>query len=238
MAQQRFILAIDQGTTSTRAMVFDADGAARGQAQSELKQSYPQPGWVEHDPEEIWNATVETSRAALAAAKLGARDLAGIGITNQRETTIIWERSSGRPIAPAIVWQDRRTAAICERLVAAGHGAEVQAKTGLIVDPYFSATKIAWLLDHVAGARQAAERGELAFGTVDSFLLWRLSGGAVHATDATNAARTMLYDIYQQDWDDALLARFDVPRALLPEVRDNAGDFGGTTAELLGRPVA
>jgi glycerol kinase len=234
----RFILAIDQGTTSTRAMVFDADGAARGQAHQELRQSYPQPGWVEHDAEEIWSAAVATSRAALAAAKLGAGDLAGIGITNQRETTILWERATGRPIAPAIVWQDRRTAAACERLVAEGHAATVQAKTGLVIDPYFSASKIAWLLDHVPGARQAAERGELAFGTVDSFLLWRLTGGAVHATDATNAARTMLYDIHRQDWDDALLALFGVPHALLPTVRDNACAFGGTTADVLGRPVA
>jgi glycerol kinase len=238
MPQKRFILAIDQGTTSTRAIVFDADGAPRGQAQRELKQSYPQPGWVEHDPEEIWSATVEVSRGALAAAKLGSEELAGIGITNQRETTILWERASGRAIAPAIVWQDRRTAAICERLVAAGHGPSVQAKTGLVIDPYFSATKIAWLLDNVPGARAAAERGALAFGTVDSFLLWRLTGGAVHATDATNAARTMLYDIHRQDWDEALLALFGVPRAILPEVRDNATEFGGTAADVLGRPVA
>ncbi len=218
MAGPRFILAIDQGTTSTRAMLFDAEGASHGQAQRELKQSYPQSGWVEHDPEEIWSATVETGRAVLAQAKIDAGDIAGIGITNQRETTVLWERSTGRPIAPAIVWQDRRTAALCETLTEAGHADAVQAKTGLIIDSYFSATKIAWLLDNVAGARTAAERGELAFGTIDCFLLWRLTGGAVHATDATNAARTMLFDIHRQDWDDDLLASVRAcPRSLLPD---------------------
>jgi glycerol kinase len=237
MATQRFILAIDQGTTSTRAMVFDAEGTARGQAQKELPQSFPQPGWVEHDPEEIWRATVETCRAALAAAKLGAAEIAGIGITNQRETTILWERSTGRPIAPAIVWQDRRTAAFCERLLADGHAETVAAKTGLVIDPYFSASKIAWLLERVPGARAAAERGTLAFGTVDSFLLWRLTQGAVHATDATNAARTMLFDIHRQEWDEALLRLFAIPREILPEVRDNCAEFGGAAAEILGAPV-
>jgi glycerol kinase len=232
------ILAIDQGTTSTRAMVFDAEGDPRGHAQRELIQHYPEPGWVEHDPEEIWQATLETSRAALAGAKLGPRDIAAIGITNQRETTVVWERRSGRPIARAIVWQDRRTAARCAELTAAGHGKDVSPRTGLVIDPYFSATKIAWLLDHTAGARDAAERGELAFGTIDCFLLWRLTGGAVHATDATNAARTLLFDIHRQRWDDALLALFRVPRSLLPEVRDTAGDFGGTAKELFGAPVA
>lgn len=218
-------------------MLFDAAGAAHAQAQRELPQSYPKPGWVEHDPEEIWNATVATSRAALTQAGISAGEIAGIGITNQRETTVLWERSTGRPIAPAIVWQDRRTAARCERLVAAGHADEVQAKTGLVIDPYFSASKIAWLLDNVAGARDAARRGALAFGTVDSFLLWRMTSGAVHATDATNAARTMLFDIHRQDWDDDLLALFDIPRAILPEIRDNSAEFGGTTADFLGRPV-
>jgi glycerol kinase len=233
----RYVLAIDQGTTSTRAMVFDAAGAPRGRAQKELAQSFPRPGWVEHDPEEIWSAVVETSRAALAAAGLTAADVAAIGITNQRETTIVWERAGGRPIAPAIVWQDRRTADLCARLSEAGHAAEVQDKTGLVIDPYFSASKIVFLLDTIPGARAAAERGELAFGTVDSFLLWRLTGGAVHATDATNASRTALFDIHSQDWDDGLLALFGIPRALLPQVRDNAAEFGTTTADFLGRPV-
>ncbi len=233
-----YILAIDQGTTSTRAMLFDAEGEPRAQAQRELQQHYPQPGWVEHDPEEIWQATLETCRAVLAEKRLGARDIAAIGITNQRETTVVWERKTGRPIARAIVWQDRRTAPRCAELAAAHHGELVRARTGLVIDPYFSATKIAWLLDHTPGARQAAERGELAFGTIDCFLLWRLTGGAVHATDATNAARTLLFDIHRQDWDDELLALFRVPRALLPDVRDNAGDFRGTAAELFGAPIA
>jgi glycerol kinase len=232
-----FILAVDQGTTSTRAIVFDDEGAPRGRAQKELRQSFPAPGWVEHDPEEIWAATEEVCRGALAAAGIGAREVAGIGVTNQRETTVIWERASGRPIAPAIVWQDRRTAEACATLAAAGHGESVTAKTGLLLDPYFSATKIAWLLDRVAGAREAAERGELAFGTIDSFLVWRMTGGAVHATDATNASRTLLFDIHRQDWDHELLRLFRVPRALLPEVRDCGAGFGTAEARFLGAPV-
>ncbi|HEX3501457.1 MAG TPA: glycerol kinase GlpK [Stellaceae bacterium] len=238
MTHPSHILAIDQGTTSTRAMIFDAEGAPCAQAQQELAQSFPRPGWVEHDPEEIWHSVVATSRAALAEARLTAADIAGIGITNQRETTILWERVSGRPIAPAIVWQDRRTAALCERLNSAGHASMVQDKTGLVIDPYFSATKIAFLLDTVPGAREAARRGELAFGTVDCFLLWRLTGGAVHATDATNASRTLLYDIHRQDWDEGLLALFDIPRELLPAVRDSAAEFGTTTEDVLGGAVA
>ena len=229
------ILAIDQGTTSTRAMLFDASGRPGATAQRELSQIYPADGWVEHDPEEIWQATLAVCREALAAGGLGAGDIAAIGITNQRETTIVWERTSGRPIHNAIVWQDRRTADDCARLVADGHEDLVQGKTGLVIDPYFSAGKIAWLLDNVAGARDAAARGDLAFGTVDSFLLWRLTAGRVHATDATNAARTMLFDIHRQDWDDELLALFDIPRHLLPEVRDNASDFGVTA--LLGAEI-
>jgi glycerol kinase len=231
------ILAIDQGTTSTRAMLFDAEARPLAQAQRELAQHYPRPGWVEHDAEEIWQATLETCRAVMAERRVGAGDIAAIGITNQRETTVIWERKSGRPIARAIVWQDRRTAARCAELAAAHHGALAGARTGLVIDPYFSATKIAWLLDTVAGARAAAERGELAFGTIDCFLLWRLTGGSVHATDATNAARTLLFDIHRQQWDDELLALFRVPRALLPEVRDNAADFGGTATAIFGRPI-
>jgi glycerol kinase len=224
------ILAIDQGTTSTRAMVFDADGNVIGQAQQELTQHFPAPGWVEHDAEEIWTATLATARGAIETAKLGAAAIAAIGITNQRETTLLWERKSGRPIARAIVWQDRRTAGECTRLGKAA--AAVAAKTGLILDPYFSATKIAWLLDNIPGARPAAERGELAFGTVDSFLVWRLTEGRIHTTDATNAARTMLFDIHRQEWDDELLRLFRVPRSLLPEVRDCVASFGATT--LLG----
>jgi glycerol kinase len=233
----RHILAIDQGTTSTRSLVFDAEGNALGEAQRELAQHYPEPGWVEHEPEEIWQAGLATAREALTQAKLAPRDIAGIGITNQRETTVVWERATGRAIARAIVWQDRRTAERCAKLRAEGHAGAVQAKTGLVLDPYFSATKIEWLLDHVPGARARAERGELAFGTVDSFLLWRLSGGKAHATDATNAARTLLFDIHRQDWDDTLLTLFRVPRALLPKVLDSAGEFGATPAALFGAPI-
>jgi glycerol kinase len=233
-----YILAIDQGTTSTRAMLFDAEGKPCAQAQRELEQHYPQPGWVEHDADEIWQATLDTCRAVLAELKLQPRQVAAIGVTNQRETTVLWERKTGRPIARAIVWQDRRTAQRCAELRAEGHDEAIAARTGLVIDPYFSATKIAWLLDKVAGARQAAERGELAFGTIDCFLLWRLTRGAVHATDATNAARTLVFDIHRQDWDDALLKLFRVPRALLPEVRDNAADFGGSAADLFGAPIA
>ncbi|HLJ18903.1 MAG TPA: glycerol kinase GlpK, partial [Stellaceae bacterium] len=231
------ILAIDQGTTSTRSLVLDAAGRVRGSAQKELTQHYPQPGWVEHDAEEIWQASLATARGALAQACLGARDIAGIGITNQRETTVVWDRATGQTIARAIVWQDRRTAGRCAELRAAGHAASVQAKTGLVLDPYFSATKIEWLLDNVPEARARAERGELAFGTVDCFLLWRLTGGKVHATDATNASRTLLFDIHRQEWDDELLRLFRVPRAMLPTVRDCAGEFGTTPVELLGAPL-
>jgi glycerol kinase len=230
------ILVIDQGTTSTRSIVFDATVVPIATAQQEFTQFYPQPGWVEHDPEEIWTSVLATAREALDIAGLSAADLAGIGIANQRETVVLWDRRTGRAIHNAIVWQDRRTAPVCERLEAAGQGPLIAARTGLRLDPYFSATKIAWLLDHVAGARQAAEAGTLAFGTVDSFLLWRLTDGAVHATDATNASRTLLFDIHRGDWDDELLALFGVPRALLPEVRDSAGHFGVTSA--LGAPVA
>ncbi|MBM3600554.1 MAG: glycerol kinase GlpK [Alphaproteobacteria bacterium] len=237
---RRTILAIDQGTTSTRAMVFDGAGRPIGRAQKELPQIFPRPGWVEHDPEEIWRAALEVCRGAVADARLTPADVEAIGITNQRETTLLWERSTGRAIHNAIVWQDRRTADHCDRLRAAGHAPMVQRKTGLLIDPYFSATKLAWLLDNVAGARARAERGELAFGTIDCFLLWRLTGGKRHATDATNAARTMLFDIHRQNWDDELLSLFEVPRALLPQVLDCAGDFGATDARLLGRslPIA
>jgi glycerol kinase len=232
-----YLLAIDQGTTSTRSIVFDAALMPIAAAQQELRQIYPAPGWVEHDPEEIWSATVATARAALAQAGAGAGDVAGIGIPNQRETAIVWDRASGRPIHNAVVWQDRRTADICARLRQAGHEPQVAARTGLVLDPYFSATKIQWLLDHVAGARAAAQAGRLAFGTVDSFLLWRLTGGATHACDATNAARTLIFDIGRGEWDQDLCDLFGVPAALLPRVCDCAHDFGSTLPELFGGAI-
>ncbi len=232
------LLAIDQGTTSTRAIVFDAALTPLASAQEELRQIYPKPGEVEHDGEEIWRAVVATARAALAKAKLGAREVAALGITNQRETTLIWERATGKPIHNAIVWQDRRTADACDRLRRAGREDAVAQKSGLLLDPYFSATKIAWLLDHVDGARAAAAAGRLAFGTVDTFLLWRLTGGRVHATDATNAARTMLMNIRTGAWDAELFETFAIPPQLLPEIRDSAGDFGATEAALFGAPIA
>ena len=231
------ILVIDQGTTSTRAIVFGADAAPVASAQAEFPQIYPRPGWVEHDPEALWRTTLATAREALKRAACEARRLAAIGIANQRETTLIWERSTGRPIANAIVWQDRRTAEACAALKAGGAEPQVTAATGLVIDPYFSATKIAWLLDNIPGARTAAERGELAFGTVDAFLLWRLTNGGVHATDATNASRTMLYDIRKGAWDDAMLRLFRVPRALLPEVLDTAAEYGVSAPEHLGAAV-
>ncbi|MBS0561506.1 MAG: glycerol kinase GlpK [Proteobacteria bacterium] len=234
----RHVLVIDQGTTSTRGIVFDADAAPVASAQQEFAQHYPRPGWVEHDAEEIWRTVLATARQALDRAGLAASDLAALGIANQRETVVVWDRRTGRPIHNAIVWQDRRTASLCEQLEVAGHGDLIAARTGLRIDPYFSATKIAWLLDAVDGARAAAEAGDLAFGTVDSFLLWRLTDGAVHATDATNASRTLLFDIHCGAWDDALLALFRVPRAMLPEVRDSAGDFGTASAAHLGGAVA
>jgi glycerol kinase len=231
------LIAIDQGTTSTRAIVFDASLAPVAMAQQELRQIYPSPGWVEHDPEEIWTAVVATVREAMAKAGVQAGDVAGIGITNQRETAIVWDRSSGKPIHNAIVWQDRRTADACAALRAAGHEAGVTEKTGLVLDPYFSATKIGWLLDNVSGARKAAEQGRLAFGTVDSFLLWRLTGGKVHATDATNASRTLLFDIGRGAWDEDLLELFGVPAALLPQVHDCASEFGQTQPDLFGGSI-
>jgi glycerol kinase len=231
------LIAIDQGTTSTRAIAFDAALKPLAAAQQELRQIYPAPGEVEHGPEDIWTATVSTVREAMARAGLAAKDVAGIGITNQRETTVIWDRATGKPIHNAIVWQDRRTAELCDVLRRAGHEPEIAAKTGLLLDPYFSASKIAWLLDNVAGARNLAEAGQLAFGTIDSFLLWRLTGGKVHATDATNAARTLLFDIGCGQWDGDLCRMFGVPMALLPEVCDCAGEFGVTAPDLFGAPI-
>jgi glycerol kinase len=231
------ILAIDQGTTSSRAIVFDERLAPVAAGQQEFAQHYPEPGWVEHDAEEIWTSTVATVRAALAQAKLSAQNIAAIGITNQRETTVIWERATGKPIHRAIVWQDRRTADVCARLRGEGAGQKVTARTGLLLDPYFSATKIAWILDRVEGARAAAEAGKLAFGTIDSFLLYRLTGGKVHATDATNASRTLLLDLDTAAWDGEMCRMLRVPKALLPEVRDNAADFGVTDAALFGAAI-
>jgi glycerol kinase len=231
------LIAIDQGTTSTRAIAFDAALQPLASAQQELRQIYPAPGEVEHDPEEIWAAAVASVRAAMAKAGLTAKEIAGIGITNQRETTVIWDRATGQPIHNAIVWQDRRTADFCDRLRRSGHEPEIAAKTGLLLDPYFSASKIAWLLDHVSGARSLAEAGRLAFGTIDCFLLWRLTGGRVHATDATNAARTLLFDIGSGQWDDELCWIFGVPMSLLPRVADCAGEFGVTAPELFGAPI-
>lgn len=233
-----FILAIDQGTTSTRSILFRGDLTIAAVAQEEFPQHYPASGWVEHDPEDLWRTTVTTMRAALAKAGAAAADVASIGITNQRETTVVWDRATGAAIHRAIVWQDRRTAETCARLKAAGHEPAVAAKTGLLLDPYFSGTKVAWILDHVPGARARAERGELAFGTVDCFLLWRLTGGRVHATDATNASRTLLYDIHRGAWDEDLCRLIGVPMAMLPEVRDSAAAFGTTISDLIDGPVA
>jgi glycerol kinase len=232
------ILVIDQGTTSTRAIVFDAAMKPVASAQEEFPQIFPHPGWVEHNPESLWATTLGTARQALSDAGLAASDIAGLGIANQRETALIWERATGRPIMNAIVWQDRRTADLCERLEGEGHGPLIAERTGLRLDPYFSATKIAWMLEHVPGARAAAEAGQLAFGTVDSFLLWRLTGGTVHATDATNASRTLLCDIRKGEWDEELLRLFGIPRALMPEIRDCAGDFGVTRADRFGGSIA
>ena len=230
------ILAVDQGTTSTRAIVFDRDAQPIAVAQQDFAQHYPAQGWVEHDPEDIWRDTLATVRAAIAQAG-GVDRIAALGIANQRETVVVWERATGRPIHPAIVWQDRRTADVCRCLRDEGCEPLVQARTGLLLDPYFSATKISWILDRVEGARGRAARGELAFGTIDSFLLWRLTGGRVHASDATNAARTLLFDIHRQVWDADLLKLFDIPGALLPEVRDNSGRFGETEPGLFGAAI-
>jgi glycerol kinase len=237
MSQARYVLALDQGTTSTRAIAFDGSARAVASARRELPQHYPSSGWVEHDPEDIWRDALATLREVIAACPGGLAGIAALGITNQRETAVVWERSSGVPLQRAIVWQDRRTAAECARLAAEGVEAVVRAKTGLLLDPYFSATKVAWMLDTHAGARERAERGELAFGTIDSFLLWRLTGGRVHATDVTNASRTLLFDIHTQRWDEELLRLLRVPRALLPEVRDSSTVYGATDAKLFGAAI-
>jgi glycerol kinase len=232
-----FILALDQGTTSSRAIVFDQAGAIRAVAQKEFPQIFPEAGWVEHDPRAIWSTQLEVARAALASAKIKAKDVAGIGITNQRETTVIWDRRTGEPIHNAIVWQDRRTARFCDDLKRAGHGKLIQSKTGLVIDAYFSGSKIRWLLDHVPGARERAQRGELAFGTIDTWLLWNLTGGALHITDASNASRTMLFNLHTGSWDDELLRMLEVPRELLPEVRSSSEVYGETAANFFDAPI-
>jgi glycerol kinase len=234
---KRHIMAIDQGTTSTRSIIFGPNMEVVASAQQEFPQHFPQSGWVEHDPEDLWRTTVATARTALKKAKLKAKDIAGIGITNQRETTVVWDRATGKPIYNAIVWQDRRTAEICQTLKAAGHEKRISKKTGLLLDPYFSGTKLAWILDYVKGARAQATKGALAFGTIDCFLISRLTKGRVHATDATNASRTMLLDIHTGQWDADLLALLNVPARILPDVRDCAADYGMADAEWFGGEI-
>jgi glycerol kinase len=236
-AQNATLLAIDQGTTSTRAIVFDKKGRKLGVAQHELPQSFPQSGWVEHNPERIWKDTTAAVKGALKKARTGARDVAGLGITNQRETTVVWDRKTGKPVYPAIVWQDRRTADFCRQQGGAERDRWLAERTGLLLDPYFSGTKVRWILENVKGARERAERGELAFGTIDCWLLWKLTGGRVHATDATNASRTLLFNIRTQRWDDELLKFLDVPASMLPEVRDCAAEYGHTDKKLFGAGI-
>jgi len=233
-----YILALDQGTSSSRSIVFKSDGSVLTVAQQEFRQIYPHPGWVEHDPQEIWTSQLATARQALQQAGISAAQVASLGITNQRETTVVWRRDTGQAIYNAIVWQDRRAEPECLRLREAGAAPLVQQKTGLLIDAYFSATKLQWILNNVTGARAMAERGELAFGTVDSWLMWQLTGGAVHATDVSNAARTMLFNIHSNQWDDELLKLLDIPKSVLPEVHPSASDFGRTQAQWLGHELA
>jgi glycerol kinase len=234
-----YVLALDQGTTSSRALIFDRRGRAVAVARQEFAQHYPRPGWVEHDPRDLWESTRRTALGAVAEANLTGKDIAAIGLTNQRETTLLWDRRTGRPLHRAIVWQDRRTADFCAKLRRQGHEPLIRQKTGLLLDPYFSGTKLRWLLDHVPGARRRAERGELAFGTVDTWLLWQLTGGRVHATDASNASRTLLLNLHTGEWDDELLKLLRIPRKVLPEVRASSGDFGTVSAlpALRGVPI-
>lgn len=234
MPAPSYLLALDQGTSSSRALIFRDDGSVHSMAQQEFVQIYPQPGWVEHDPEAIWRSQLATARQALVQGGLTPADVRGVGITNQRETTLLWNRKTGRPLYNAIVWQDRRTEALCRQLQEQGYEALVSQRTGLRLDPYFSATKLRWLLDHVEGARAQAQAGELAFGTVDSWLIWQLTGGSSHMTDVSNASRTMLLNIHTGQWDDELLTLFDIPRSVLPEVRPSVADFGQVMAGLLG----
>jgi len=238
----QYILSLDQGTTSSRAILFDHNGSIRQMAQKEFRQYYPQPGWVEHDPEEIWSSQYGVLAEVLAKANITTRDVAAIGITNQRETVIVWERSSGKPIHPAIVWQDRRTAGFCDQLKSQGLESLIRDRTGLVIDAYFSASKLKWILDQVPGARSRAEKGELAFGTVDSWLVWKLTGGKLHLTDSTNASRTMLYNIHQGKWDAELLRIFDIPAPILPDVRSSSEVYGPTGSIMspgsVGVPIA
>ena len=227
-----YVLALDQGTTSSRAILFDHDGAVRSVAQREFEQIFPQAGWVEHDPEEIWTSQISVAVEALSRAKVRPRDVAAIGITNQRETTIVWDRETGKPLYNAIVWQDRRTAAFCDQLKAAGHEALIQRRTGLLIDSYFSGTKLRWILDQVAGARRLADIGRLAFGTVDSWLVWKLTSGRLHITDVSNASRTMLFNIHTCQWDEDILRLLDIPASLLPSVRASSEIYGAVTTTL------
>ena len=234
----KYILALDQGTTSSRAIVYNHAGSAVAAAQKEFRQHFPQPGWVEHDANEIWASQHEVLLAAIAKAGISARDIAAIGITNQRETTVLWDRATGKPVANAIVWQDRRTASLCDQLKADGKAALIQQKTGLVLDAYFSGTKLKWLLDNVPGARARAEKGELAFGTIDAWLIWNLTGGKTHATDPSNASRTLLFNIHTNAWDDELLTLLNIPRAVLPEVRPSSGAFGNAVIDGAEIPIA
>ena len=232
-----YILALDQGTTSSRAILFDHDGRIKGTAQREFRQIFPQPGWVEHDPQEIWTSQIGVAVEVLAAASLRPRDVAAIGITNQRETTIVWDRETGQPVMNAIVWQDRRTAETCDRLRADGAEAMVRERTGLVLDAYFSGTKVAWILDNVPGARARAEAGKLAFGTVDTWLVWNLTSGRLHLTDPSNASRTLLFNIHTGEWDDELLRLLRVPRSVLPEVRSSSEVYGNGQHHPRPRPT-
>ena len=232
-----FVLALDQGTTSSRAIVFNHSGAIHTVAQKEFRQIFPQPGWVEHDPQEIWSSQLEVAREALAKGNLKAADIAALGITNQRETTVLWDRRTGKPIHNAIVWQDRRTSRFCDDLKHAGHAELIQRKSGLVIDAYFSGSKLRWLLDNLPGARDRGRRGELAFGTVDAWLLWNLTGGALHVTDPSNASRTMLFNLHSGSWDDELLQVLDIPRELLPEVRSSSEIYGQTAAGIFDQPI-
>ncbi|HEY9163766.1 MAG TPA: FGGY family carbohydrate kinase, partial [Magnetovibrio sp.] len=236
MAQ--YVIAIDQGTTSTRSVVFDGALKIIGIGQQELTQNFPRSGWVEHDPQEILQTALDTCRTAIAAAQVSGSDVAALGITNQRETVVVWDRETGKPVYNAIVWQDRRTAESCDRLKLQGHEALVIQRTGLLLDPYFSASKVQWILDTVDGARAKARDGKLLLGTIDTWLIWNLTGGQVHATDATNASRTMLYDIHKGAWDDELLALFDIPRSMLPQVKNSADDFGEVLPDFFGAVIA
>ena len=234
---ERYLMALDQGTTSSRCILFDRNGTVCGSAQKEFRQFYPQAGWVEHDPMEIWSTQMGVAREAMERAGIDYRDIAAVGITNQRETTILWDKHTGEPIYPAIVWQCRRTADICKDLEQQGMGDLIFRKTGLRVDAYFSATKIQWILNHVEGAKERAENGDILFGTVDTWLIWKLTKGRVHATDYSNAARTMLFNIIDKKWDDDLLQLFGIPKIMLPEVRDSSARYGETEPSIFGGPV-